>query len=57
MTEPEKCVLCDKFFDEWGNNPWPLAEEGRCCDDCNLNVIAARLLDMARRTRGGKNNA
>ena len=39
------CCLCAGFFHDYGHNPWPLApehEDGRCCDTCNLNVVAAR---------------
>ncbi len=25
-----------------GCNPWPLAEEGKCCHDCDTWVLAAR---------------
>ena len=36
------CVLCDDFCTGYGNNASPLAE-GLCCDDCNVQVIIARL--------------
>ena len=40
----EKCVLCGKELEnEYGNNPWPLADHGRCCDDCNDRVSAVRI--------------
>ena len=39
-----KCVLCGcDCEDEWGNNPYPLSEEGRCCNNCNLLVVGERL--------------
>lgn len=45
----EQCCLCGAPVGQYGNNPWPLAEEGRCCDTCNFTkVIPARL--------GGNNN-
>jgi uncharacterized membrane protein len=43
------CVLCNTAITPnaygwaYGNNPAPLAEEGRCCDACNAKVIVARL--------------
>ena len=37
------CCLCKGIFVRWGNNPYPLKEEGRCCDECNLDVIKKRL--------------
>lgn len=39
-----KCVLCGLGFNGYGNNPRPLKENGRCCDDCNdFKVIPARM--------------
>ena len=39
-----KCVLCNEEYDGYGNNPYPVTENGRCCDDCNrLKVIPARM--------------
>ena len=38
------CVLCKAKVQGWGNNPWPLANEGKCCEVCNrLQVLPARL--------------
>lgn len=40
-----KCILCGRpIRGKYGNNPWPLKEEGQCCDSCNTTkVIPARL--------------
>lgn len=38
-----KCCICGKTFEGYGNNPWPLAEKGLCCDSCYFKVIQARL--------------
>ena len=48
LTEDkETCVLCGKHIDGYGNNPAPLADEGKCCDSCNSKrVIPARLKAM-----------
>lgn len=44
------CVLCNKNFEEWGNNPAPLKSEGQCCDDCNhTKVIPERMKEIAMR--------
>jgi hypothetical protein len=41
------CVLCGRHIAGFGNNPWPLAEEGRCCNDCDdLKVIPARMVRL-----------
>lgn len=39
------CPICGKTFIGYGNNPYPVAMDGLCCDDCNqLYVIAMRML-------------
>jgi len=43
MQDWYKCALCKDSFSGFGNNPWPLAEKGRCCDECNFLVVASRL--------------
>ena len=51
-----KCVLCKQEIrkdplTQWdqGNNAEPLAD-GRCCDNCNHDVLAARILNAAYRS-------
>lgn len=41
------CCICGKHIvGEWGNDPYPIREEGECCDKCNNEkVIPARLKD------------
>lgn len=40
------CCICGKVVVEWGNNPYPVKEEGECCDRCNNErVIPERLKD------------
>ena len=51
MNEKEKtCCLCGKKFRGFGNNPYPLRTRGRCCDECNEQVIIARLVEHLERT-------
>ena len=38
-----QCVMCDKTYTHFGNNPDPISTIGRCCDDCNSEVISTRL--------------
>ena len=40
------CVLCDDFCTGYGNNTSPLAE-GLCCDDCNIDMIFARINNLS----------
>jgi len=41
-----KCCFCGRECGEYGNNPYPLSENenDKCCDSCNSNVIAMRLI-------------
>ena len=44
MKEAKICCICGKPFEGYGNNPWPLKEEGMCCLECNVEkVIPARI--------------
>lgn len=46
-----KCCICGKKFVEFGNNPYPVKSEGRCCDECNTTyVIPARLAEFSKKT-------
>ena len=42
------CVLCGTEFEGYGHNPAPLNQgHGRCCDECNTDVvIPKRLMDL-----------
>jgi DNA-directed RNA polymerase subunit RPC12/RpoP len=44
-----KCVICGKEFEGYGNNPWPVKSRGRCCDECNLNVVIPARLKMVKK--------
>lgn len=38
------CCICGEEINGYGNNPYPVKEDGRCCDKCNATkVIPARL--------------
>lgn len=42
------CCICGEEFIGYGNNPSPVAEEGKCCDSCNLHfVLPARIAQAA----------
>ena len=47
------CVFCNEPYGEYGNNPAPASDVGKCCDSCNATVvIRARLgLVLAGRSR------
>lgn len=59
MTEtPKTCVICRRPFSfkicwnswtvEHGNNAAP-ASEGKCCDECNANVVLPARIQLARK--------
>ena len=37
--EAKTCCICGRSFVGWGNNPWPIKEDGECCDKCNFRVV------------------
>lgn len=42
-----KCCLCGGDCDDiYGNNPFPLANKGVCCNKCNQHVIMARMVTI-----------
>lgn len=43
------CCICGKEFEEFGNNPWPVKDEGQCCNKCNrTKVIPTRFATLER---------
>ena len=39
----EVCCICGEELKDFGNDPYPISDEGRCCDKCNDKVIVARI--------------
>jgi len=39
----KKCCICGRTFIGYENNPWPIENDGVCCDTCNEKVITERL--------------
>lgn len=44
------CVICDQYFNGYGNNPAPVAFQGVCCDNCNFNVVIFARLGISDNT-------
>lgn len=43
----EYCCICGEELEGYGNNPYPVKKEGKCCDACNMKfVIPARISDL-----------
>lgn len=53
-NKAKTCCICGKKFWGWGNNPYPIKDDGECCDECNKQVIAARLLRIIRKEKETK---
>ena len=49
-----KCSLCGKEIKGYGHNGCPLVD-GKVCDDCQTDVIKARMLNMINREKGINN--
>lgn len=41
--EIHKCSICGKQYEGFGNNAQPV-NDGRCCDECNRNIVVLRRL-------------
>ena len=51
-SKKNECVICGKEVTGHGNNPWPVVEGGKCCDECNFEVvIPARLAGTTRKVK------
>ena len=50
LTEAKEdfCCICGEPIEGYGNNPEPYvsADEGRCCDACNIRFVIPARLDM-----------
>ena len=46
MVLNEVCCMCGEKLKDFGNNPYPISDEGRCCDKCNDKVIEARIATL-----------
>ena len=33
------CCFCSEDTGEFGNNPEPLVVDGKCCDNCNMELV------------------
>lgn len=44
-----ECCFCKKMFRGYGNNPAPVSKTGRCCNECNVEiVIPARMKEIMK---------
>ena len=48
-AKAKNCCICGEPYEGYGNNPWPVKDEGRCCDACNLRFVIQARLEQAER--------
>ena len=49
IKKEQRCCICNRKFTGWGNNPYPVKPDGRCCDSCNsMYVIPARIFGLKK---------
>lgn len=46
--QKQKCCICGQQFNGYANNPAPVTNSGRCCDECNRNVVIPVRLSIIR---------
>jgi len=39
VEEKFECCICGKESVGFGNNPWPVQDEGQCCNACNWTIV------------------
>lgn len=44
----EKCCICGKEIEAWGNNPYPVRTEGQCCRHCNYTVVLPERVRLSK---------
>lgn len=58
--EKKVCCICGKEYEGYGYNPFPVKEEGCCCQSCNYSVVVperwndTRLFNVVKRPVPGK---
>ena len=53
MMKCRKCCICGKVFEGEGNNAEPY-KKGKCCDECNANVVIPARMNLFYKNGGKK---
>ena len=40
-----KCCICGEPLQGDGNNPWPVKDDGECCDKCNYAYVLPKRIE------------
>ena len=48
MLPENTCCFCRETFRGYGNNPWPVLEEGKACDTCSRRIVCTARLQAMR---------
>ena len=43
--DKKTCCICGKEFEGYGNNPYPVKDNGACCDQCNNDVVIPKRIE------------
>ena len=50
-----ECVICGEVREgEWDHSPDPISKEGRCCTNCNYDVVVPKRLELMLNLIGRK---
>ena len=47
-NEEHKCCICGKTFYGYGNDPYPVKEEGECCESSHWDVVLKERFRLAK---------
>ena len=52
--EKKVCCICGKEYEGYGYNPFPVKEEGCCCQSCNYSVVVPERWERHKAYQRGK---
>lgn len=54
--EKQTCCICRKEFEGYGNNPWPMRPNGRCCDRCDQMFVIPEKIRLVIKSQEKEKN-
>ena len=43
------CIFCKTLKEGHGNNPFPIRENGKCCDECNQKYVIPERIKLMKK--------